>query len=121
MKTRSRGYARKGLCSIAAFAVISVMQYPAKANTITYDLVNVTASFSIGPGGPTGPTSFTLNLDGTFTYDTTSQVVTGVNINLSGPIPAIYSQFETYNYSAPFTGIVSPALRFRRLMPRLTM
>jgi hypothetical protein len=54
---------------LVAFAIFALMECPAKADTITYELFDATASFS------TGATSFTINIDGTFTYDTTSRAV----------------------------------------------
>ena len=107
----------KRLWGIAAFVVGAAVVCPTNANSITYELINASASFSTDSGSAVGATFFTLNIGGTFTYDTTNLVATGVDITLSGPIPAVISQFEAYNYSTVFTGIVFSGTAFSAINP----
>jgi VCBS repeat-containing protein len=76
---------------------------------ITYELVDATVSFPAIP--------LILNMEGTFTYDTTNLLATKVDITLSGPIPAVIGEFEAYSYTEVFGGIVFSGIAFSALNP----
>jgi PEP-CTERM motif-containing protein len=110
MKMKIAGRLING-CAAAGVAAVAMVEC-ANASTVTYELVNASASFSLDAASPVGATSFALNIGGTFTYDTTNQVATGVDITLSGPIPTTISQFEAYDYTEVFNGIVFSGTAF---------
>jgi hypothetical protein len=65
----------------AAFLFVAAA-CPANADVITYELVGVTATF--GPfSAANQPTSYTLNINGTFSYDTTTPAATSVDITVT--------------------------------------
>src|SRR5881275_815087 len=93
------GHARKWIGGIAACLTVLGLSLPAGANVVTYRFVNASASFVTDQFSAPGATSFTLNINGTFSYDLTNLVATAVDVTLSGPIPPIISQFEAYPYT----------------------
>lgn len=100
---------------IGGMTLIATAQ--ANAAVITYELVNASASFSTDAASPVGATSFTLNIGGRFTYDTTNLIATSVDITLSGPIPALINEFEAFNYTTVFTGIGFTGAAFSAINP----
>jgi hypothetical protein len=89
----------------AAFLFVAVAACPASADTITYRLVDATATFAAEPGlGQI--TSYTLNIAGTFAATLPQQTfsVTSVDITLSGgPLPPLLSEFLK-DYTEVFGG-----------------
>jgi hypothetical protein len=97
------------LLGVTAFFFVAVAA-PASANTITYELVDATATFVANPSiGEM--TSYTLNIDGTFTYDTTTLAATSVDITLSGaPVsPQIDNVLREYTKSPAGISFTGPA------------
>jgi hypothetical protein len=88
-----------------AFLFAAVATHPASADTVTYRLVGATATFPpLGAG-----TSYTLDIDGTFAYDTATLEATSVDIILSGgPVPPLIDNFlGAYgDYTEVFSGLV---------------
>jgi hypothetical protein len=94
------GHARKWIGGIVAVStVLGLSPRTAEANIVTYRFVNASASFITDQFSAPGASSFTLNINGTFSYDLINLVATAVDVTLSGPIPPIISQFEAYPYT----------------------
>jgi hypothetical protein len=63
------GHARKWIGDIVAVLTVLGLSFPAGASIITYKFVNASASFVTDQFSAPGATSFTLNINGTFSYD----------------------------------------------------
>jgi hypothetical protein len=88
----------------AAFLFVAVAACPASADTITYGLVGATATFAANPSLG-AMTSYTLNIDGTFAYNTATLQATSVDITLSGgTVSPLIDEFLK-NYTEVFLGI----------------
>jgi hypothetical protein len=90
----------------AAFLFVAAAACPASADVITYEMVGATASF--GPfSAADQSTSYTLNINGTFAYDTTTLAATSVDITVTS-VDSVSSLIDDAlkEYTALFTGIV---------------
>jgi hypothetical protein len=87
----------------AAFLFVAAA-CPASADTITYELVGATATFAAAPSFG-AMTSYTRNIDGTFSYETVTLAATSVDITVSGgPISPLIDD-ALKEYTTLFSGI----------------
>src|ERR1044071_6781981 len=90
---------------IVGYLIVLGLSLPVGANIITYKFVNASASFLTDATSCCGVTNFTLDIDGTFSYDDVNLVATAVNVTLSGAIPPQINQFEAFPYTQVCTGL----------------